>query len=85
MELLDVVDLGVLKVLERERIDVELHAQRLELLVQLGGSVLEIEVVREAGAAPADHTQPEPLALQVLCVCDFFHFGCGTFGDGDHR
>src|SRR5262245_12472946 len=41
----DVIDLGIFEVLERERVDVELHAVRLVLLVHLLDLVLEVEVV----------------------------------------
>src|ERR1017187_9972521 len=55
VEPLDVVDLGVLEVLEAHRIDVELHPVRLELLVHVADLVLEVEIVGEASAASAAH------------------------------
>src|SRR5579883_1549989 len=60
---LDVVDLRTLEVLEAQRIDVELDAVRLELLVELADLVLEVEIVGEAGAAAADHAQTQPLPI----------------------
>src|SRR5262245_51652238 len=53
----DVVDLRILEVLEAQRIDVELHSIGLELLVDVGDLILEVEVVGEPRASTADDTQ----------------------------
>src|SRR4029078_8519159 len=63
VQALDVVDLGALEVLVAERVDVELDPLVLEGFLEVGGFVLEIEVVREASASAAD--DPEAKALPV--------------------
>jgi hypothetical protein len=84
VQLLDVIDLGVIEVLERQRIDVELHPVALELLVHLPHRLLEVEVVGEARAATADDPQPQPLPLQVLRLGDLLDLARRAFRDRDH-
>src|ERR1019366_7176686 len=84
VEAYDVVDLGVLEVLEAHRIDVELHAVRLELLVHVAALVLEVEVVGEPGAPSTDHAQSQPLPGEGLGLGDFANLGGGLLGDRDH-
>src|ERR1019366_7474706 len=84
VEAFDVVDLGVLEVLEAHRIDVELHAVRLELLVHVADLVLEVEVVGEASAASADHAQAEPLPAKGFGLGDLADLRGGLLGDRDH-
>jgi hypothetical protein len=84
VQLLDVIDLGVLEVLERKRIDVEPHPVALELLVHLPHRVLEIEVVGEARTAAADDPQPQPLPVQVLRLGDLLDLARRALRDRDH-
>src|SRR5690606_8272307 len=74
----------VLEVLEAQRIDVELDALGLELLVHVRRLVLEVEVVREPGASSADDAKAEALVREVLGLGDLLDLRRGPVRDRDH-
>ena len=84
MNALGKVDFHVLQVLKAQGVDVQLHPARLELLVQLANRFIEVQIVREAGATSSDDTHPDPLTVEVFCVCDFLDLRRCQFRNGNH-
>src|SRR5258706_5968169 len=70
LETLDVIDLGTDEVHQAHLVDDALHALDLELAIDLGRHV-EIEVVRESGAATTDDAKAKRvIGFDALGVAD---------------
>src|SRR3990172_506337 len=76
-DVVDVVDLGSIQIEMASRVDEEPDAVLLESLVPGRGLVVERELILEARAAAADHTDPEPRLGATILLEELLHFrGC---------
>ena len=73
MGTIDEIDLRSIEVLKTQRIDEEIDAVRLEPLVQVGGCLLEIQVILKPRAAPANDAEPQTLPKQALRSGNFLN------------
>jgi hypothetical protein len=81
---LDVVDLRAVQVLVTQRIDVQLNAARFELLIELGGIFLEVQIVLEPRAAAPNYPQSKSLTDEAFALGNLTNFLCGDLGNGNH-
>src|SRR5580704_16796688 len=85
LQALDVVDLRAREIHQAHLVDDALDACGHDLAIDLGGLV-EVEVVREAGAAAADHAETERhAALDPFGIADLVDLRRSSRSDEEHR